>query len=138
MKFDTPAKYVLTEKALISAPDGNCKIEEAGNEISYHGLPSANMLPLDEEGVRRRELCIEYDKTGRFDSQPAIENLGAEANEAAEKARAAIAKVNEKRKAAGLAPLKDTSAPKAKAKAKDVPKDAGTVLAKAAAGADLA
>lgn len=81
-----PVKYVLTEKCAVTTPDGNCTVYEAGAEVPYAGLPSANMLPLCDEGVKRRKEAIEYDKTGRFQDPPPIEVPTAAKREAAEQA----------------------------------------------------
>lgn len=81
-----PVKYIITEQILLNDPDGNCRVAEAGSEISYSGLPSANMLPTCEEGEKRRKEAIEYDKKGRFENQASVENVGLLERQAAEAA----------------------------------------------------
>lgn len=88
-------KYILTERALI----GN-DIKEAGDEIEYDGLPSANMLPIDAEGEAKRKAAAEYDAKGRFVNPPPIERADAvAAEEAAKRVKAAVLKAKAKAKA---------------------------------------
>jgi hypothetical protein len=46
-------KYLVLEKSYI-----NNRIYEAGEEVSYDGLPSANLKPLDDEGKGK---AVEYE-----------------------------------------------------------------------------
>lgn len=92
----TPVKYIVTEQILLNDPDGNCRVIEAGSEISYAGLPSANMLPTCEEGEKRRKDAVDYDKKSRFENQAPVENVSLIERQAAE---AAIKKAEAKAKA---------------------------------------
>lgn len=49
------ARYLVLEKSYI-----NLRIVEAGEEIEYDGLPSANLKPLDKAGEKQ---AVEYEKT---------------------------------------------------------------------------
>lgn len=100
---DTPLTYIAAEKMYLSDANKPRRIQ-AGTEFQYSGLPSANMIPTCDEGRKRRELAVAYDKKGRFDNPAAVDATPESVTEAT-KAALVKAKAKAKKVEAGNAEL---------------------------------
>ena len=100
---DTALTYIAAEKMFLSDADKPRRIQ-AGTEFKYAGLPSANMIPTCDEGRKRREAAMAYDKKGRFDNPAPVDATPESVTEAAKQA-VAKAKIKAKKLEAGDAEL---------------------------------